>query len=161
MINTTQKSMISKQTAQEIYETALQKAYDFDENGEGNSDEIIDLLEKAAAEDHADALYALGNLYVHGKYVQKDIDKAISYFKKGADLYHPEAVYSLGVAYSHGDGLPQDDALAFDYFFKAALLGDVDALEWIVWCLYHGQGVEEDMRLYELAAQVLDFKRPE
>jgi TPR repeat protein len=62
----------------------------------------------------------LGNLYVRGIGVDKDLAKAVDLFQKSAAQNNPHACASLGRAYEKGvGGLPQDTAQAIEWYRKA------------------------------------------
>ncbi|MCV6609038.1 MAG: sel1 repeat family protein [Campylobacterales bacterium] len=58
----------------------------------------IKYLEKAAQKYNINALVMLGNLYINGEGVEKDITKAIEYYELADDNTH--ALYNLGYAYA-------------------------------------------------------------
>lgn len=50
----------------------------------------------SADQDHSEAQYTLGMIYLHGNVVPRDINKAIKYLTKSADQNNPLAQYELG-----------------------------------------------------------------
>ena len=77
-------------------------------------------LRKSADQGNAEAENMLGNLYVRGVGVEKNLDEAVSWLKKAAAQNEPHACYSLGVASEKGlGGMPQDTQAAIDWYRKA------------------------------------------
>ena len=124
----------------------------------GDPARIVALLHAASAAGSGDAAYALASSYLHDTYLAEDAEQALAFLRLATERGHPAAMYDLGSAYAEGAIAPGDDSAAFDLFFQAALLGDRDALEEVVRCLYHGTGIRRNMRLYELAADMLDLR---
>ena len=59
---------------------------------EGNYIEAMKMYEKAAKQDHSDAILAIGKLYLNGQGVEEDIDKALDYIVKAARLNNYNAI---------------------------------------------------------------------
>jgi TPR repeat protein len=89
--------------------------------------EAIKLYQEAAEHGSANAIFALGQMYLHGQYVSQDTPKAISFFRRAADLNHPRALYFLSVlTVNRTAGAPSLDE-AIDFAKRSAALGDKDA----------------------------------
>jgi len=58
-------------------------------------DEAFKWRMKAVEQNHADSMWRVGNYYLNGWAVQKDVDKATMYYRRAADMGHGEAVLSL------------------------------------------------------------------
>ena len=63
------------------------------------------LLEKAAGQGHAYAMYALGCIHA----VRKEHERAVEWYKKGAEAGLPNALYNLGNALDAGEGVAAPD----------------------------------------------------
>lgn len=71
----------------------------------------------------ADAAYILGNLYLSGTFLKKDLKKADIYITIAANLRLPEALNSIGDGYYSGDIREKDIKKALYYYEKAAQSG--------------------------------------
>ncbi|HXF10379.1 MAG TPA: inorganic phosphate transporter, partial [Desulfuromonadaceae bacterium] len=69
-------------------------------------------LQQKADAGNADAMVALGTLYMEGTGVAQDYLQAKGLFEQAAARNHPAAFYDLGVLYAKGLGIPQDPAQA-------------------------------------------------
>jgi len=85
------------------------------------------LLEKAAAENSAEAEFQLGLMDATGNGGPKDDAAARALFEKAAAQNHAGALMWLGAFAEIGRGGPQDKSAAKSYYEKAAALGDEDA----------------------------------
>ena len=65
-----------------------------------------------AEQGDAQAQYALGVLYTHGRGVPQDYTAAMSWYRKAAEQGDAQAQYNLGVSYRTGRGVAKDDAAA-------------------------------------------------
>jgi len=63
------------------------------------------LLEKAAGQGHAYAMYALGCIHAE----RKEHERAVEWYEKGAEAGLPNAMYNLGVALDTGEGVAAPD----------------------------------------------------
>ena len=74
------------------------------------------------------AQYVLGNLYLRGEGVEKDLERAAHWFVKGADQVHKDAQFTLGIMHDNGEGgLPVDQAKALEWFRKSGAQGYAQA----------------------------------
>jgi TPR repeat protein len=112
--------------------------------------EAFELLEQADEKNNPVASYALGTWYLHGTYVEKDLEKAIPYLVKASHGEVKEAFYDLAVCYEKGVGIKKNLQKAFENYLIAAHLGDKDSLYEIVRCLYYGIGIQKNRNLSEL-----------
>lgn len=79
----------------------------------------------AAAENgDIEALLRLGNRFMNGDGVEKDINQAIAYFKKAADKGNVDAQLELGEIYYDGEGVNKDEKTAKIWLEKAAAQGN-------------------------------------
>ncbi|AFI05153.1 tetratricopeptide repeat protein [Helicobacter cetorum] len=58
--------------------------------------------------------HSLGNMYIRGQYVEKDLKKAFVYYEKSADLGNAIAHYDVGCAYFKGIGIKQNFKKTFE-----------------------------------------------
>ena len=79
----------------------LKQALELEENG-GEPAKILELLNHSAAAGNSEAQYALGTLYLHGKYVEFDSQKTLDFLRDAADQMHAGALFDLGVALETG-----------------------------------------------------------
>jgi TPR repeat protein len=85
-----------------------------------DSDEGMGLLEKAAGQGHAYAMYALGGIHD----VRKEHEQAVAWFTKAAEAGLPEAMFDLGCCLNMGEGVAAPDPLAaMDWYRRAADAG--------------------------------------
>ena len=78
-----------------------------------NSIEVLNKLNAASAAGDDRATYALATWYLHGKNVEKDIDRALNLLRLAADAGNADAMYDLAYSYEIGNGVPKDDRTAF------------------------------------------------
>ncbi len=121
--------------------------------------EAFELLEAADKKNNPVASYAIGTWYLHGTYVQKDLEKAVQYLHKASYGEVKEAFYDLAVCYEKGAGTKKNLQKAFKHYLSAAQLGDKDSLYEIVRCLYYGIGIEKNKLLSEVLYNKV-FKLP-
>ncbi len=109
---------------------------------EGDIDSAIPLLTKAA-NNNANACYALGNIFLNGyrDILKKDINKAIEYFEKAGKLGLDDSYYYLGFIYQKGEIVPQDYNKALSYFM---LSDNGDAYFSVGYIYFQGLGVDID-----------------
>ena len=137
--------------AQEKYLEAL----NIEKTG-GSREKIVALLSVSADEGFADSQYALGTLYLHGKYVDRDVPIAIDYLRRAAAQMHPDALFDLGVALEKGEeGAPSPEE-AFRHYFLAAVSGDRGSIYELARCYYYGIGTPNDRKAYNILMQASD-----
>jgi len=118
-------------------------------------------LEKAAAQNNANALFRLGE-------IEKDPKKAQKFFIAAALQLHPDALHWLEEKADQTDidvlncrGLiaceennEEQDQLAFSCFEKAAMQGDLFGLYYMAKLRFYGRGVEKN---YQVAANLFQL----
>ena len=94
-----------------------------------NMAEMIQLCRDAALQGNALACLKLGELYFHGRGVEKDEKKAVELFKVAALKGNAEAIKNLGAFYEFGATgiVEKDEAKAVQFYKIAADLGNVYA----------------------------------
>lgn len=92
-----------------------------------NLQEAIALYEKAAAQESAEALFELVEIYYGNSIIPKDVKKYLEYLERGVELGHKEAQYQLGERYRIGLDVPKDCLKASDLLLKAAQKGHIHA----------------------------------
>lgn len=70
-----------------------------------------------------EASFMLGNLYVQGEGVPKDVQKAREWWEKAAAANDRKAQFNLGALYEQGQGVPRNMATAGVYYKKACKNG--------------------------------------
>jgi TPR repeat protein len=82
------------------------------------------LLEKAAGQGHAHAMYTLGSVHVS----RQDFEQAVGWFTMGAEAGLPKAMHCLGHALDSGQGVTaRDHSAAAGWFRRAADASNGDA----------------------------------
>ena len=76
---------------------------------DGNYAEVYKWFRRAAEQEHADAQYELGIMYLLGEYVPKDSAEAVKWFRLAAEQGDAQAQFQLGVMYDMGLGVPQNN----------------------------------------------------
>ena len=104
------------------------------------------ILKKAKSGD-SEAQKELGNYYLDGNVVEKDVNKAIEWYKKSALQSNPKAMYNLGYLYSQGIGVKKDNKTEFFWKKKSADLGFSWAQNWIGKSYYHGWFGDKDIEM--------------
>ena len=98
-----------------------------------------------AEQGHAQAQAYLGNMYVEGEGIPKDIAEAAKWSRLAAEQGVAYAQRSLSLIYSEGgDGVPQDYAEVVKWARLAAEQGDATAQGILGACYRDGSGVLQD-----------------
>lgn len=105
---------------------------------------MVSILQHAAKERNAQAQAILGECYIKGIGIQKDIPAAIRFFQAAAKQGSPLAQNNLGYCYEKGMGVAQDINEAFRLFEVAASQGFAKAQHNLGWCYVKGLGVAKD-----------------
>lgn len=139
--------------AQFLLALYLQHSKPMLEGGEVDYAKAIDLYNRAIAQGHAGASFALGRLYDKGLGVKEDLQKAIELYSVAAKAGHAEAMGWLAASYF----AIRDDTFAFIWANKAAEAGDAGGTN-VLGVLHHkGYGTEKDytkaMELFHRAAE--------
>lgn len=77
-----------------------------------------------ASQKNINARFILGNIYLCGDGIEKDINKAIHYFKEASSINHSLAKNNLGVIYMRGINVKQNIPYAIELFKEAINLGN-------------------------------------
>jgi|GEM_PF-1233639 len=104
-------------------------------------------LLEAAKRDHADALYAVGNMYDLGDVLPHDAQKAAVYYKAAALKGQADAQDAIGLMFYTGEVVGQDLPMARRWFDQAARRGQPDAMFNLGAMLANGQGGDKDLVL--------------
>ncbi len=126
-------------------QTDLGERYEFGRGGaERDLQQARSWYEKAAEQNHADGLRALGVLYEEGKGMAKDPALAASYYLKAADLGLARAQVNLGILYEQGLGVEKNYEQALHWYTKAADQGYPRGLTYLGNLYEQGLGTEQD-----------------
>jgi len=88
------------------------------------AEEGVALLEKAAGQGHAYAMFHLGCIHLE----RQEYEHAVEWFTKGAEAGLPKAMFDLGWMLSKGEGVAAPDyPAAADWYRRAADAGDSQA----------------------------------
>jgi uncharacterized protein len=102
------------------------------------------LLEKAAAQGHAGALYNLGVMAIEGDGSGPDFAKAADLFRRSAEAGNDDGSYSYGVLLRDGRGVPLDITAAAHWLKRAADGGIIAGQVEYAIMLFNGVGVAKD-----------------
>lgn len=105
------------------YMEAGLKAYD-----RKNYGKALSAFLKAEEAGVPEAMFVLGNMYINGYGVPKDVSNAISYYRRAGELRYTPALFTMALLYMDGTVVPQDIPLAHTYISKAAQEGDTEAM---------------------------------
>lgn len=131
-------------------------------HSESVNEEVIPLLEEAAAGGHADALLTLADFYVFGNYsVETNYSRGLEYYHRVIESRpDPHAYFMLGILYANGafGELQIDQFRASVYFEFGASNGDFNSILAMAYRYSMGIGVKEDCEMaqyyYTRAAQI-------
>ena len=99
--------------------------------------------------DDAYAQFFLGEMYLKGKGVDRNLDEAVNWYRKAAEQGDAPAQSELGILYYYGVGMQQDYEQAAYWNHKAAEQGDAVAQCNLGHMYEYGEGLDKD---YEQAA---------
>ena len=105
---------------------------------EGKADEARSLYSEAAkgkSVSAAGARFCLGDMYLRGSGVQRNVNEAAKWLRQSADLGNSHAQVDLAALYFNGNGVSKDEAQAMDWFQKAADQRDGLAMKTLANCL--------------------------
>src|ERR1043165_9652319 len=123
--------------------------------------EALEWFRKAADQGSASAQHDIGNMYVLGQGVEKDMAESVKWFTKAAEQGDTDSEYALGLRYAGGTGVEQDFAQAVKWYSLAANKGSMYAQAGLAIRYEKGQGVAPDKseayKWYDLAAQAGHF----
>ena len=111
---------------------------------EGQYEEAIPLLQKAADMGDAEGQTLLAICYNDGQGVPQDYEAAMKYYRLAADQGYPRGLYNIGLLYDLGQGVEQNYEEAVKYYKLAADKGFDKAQYNLGVCYSLGEGVEQD-----------------
>jgi len=121
-----------------------------------NAGEQLAKVKTAAEAGDREAMFNLGNRYMKGNGVEKDLAEGVRWLRKAVEAGNTRAMVNLGLLYSDGEGVAKDPAEALRWYKKAADLGDTDGMLNLGIAYHLGEGVEKDLneafRWYRKAA---------
>ena len=91
--------------------------------GVQNFEHAFSWYQKAAAQDHVEAMHMIGIMYSRGSYVKASQEKAVYWYRKSAERGSPGGQFDLAYRYQSGRGVEQDLEKAKYWYEKAAQLG--------------------------------------
>ena len=98
----------------------------------------------AAEQGHVRAQFALGQFYLNGTGVDRDMDAALHWFHLAAFQGHSKAQYYLGFAHLMGSGVTRDSSLAIRWYKRAARQGHNGAQQNLAIMIDQGIGTPRD-----------------
>jgi len=90
----------------------------------------IETLMAEAQFGDADAMYALGSGFFHGRGMEKDVPKGFEWLKNAANANHREAQYVVATAYWTGQGPKKDMVTSYYWMSLAAAQEHLQAARW-------------------------------
>ena len=124
------KDSNASQSADECYQNAINA------KNNGNNNDYIEWLKKAARKGSSDAYLALGQYYYRNSPAQ-DYKEAIKWFIRGAIKGNSSCSVNLGFMYAYGHGIVKDYNKAISCFEKPAKNGDQQAQFGMGYCNYY------------------------
>ncbi len=124
----------------------------------GNVSEALKWYRRGVALNDVSAQTHLGDMYLDGVGVERDLAKALELFRPSAEQGYPLAQYKIGVIYQQGDRrVRRDMASAVTWFRKAAENGFARAQNDLGYLYETGDGVRRNLAQaagwYRLAAE--------
>lgn len=124
---------------------------------QSNIDEGLRELTALDGEGRASATLSLGDLYLRGKFVERDLTRAVAYLRKAGEANVLRALTILASLHEQGSGVPQDLPTAHMMYRVAAEQGDQFAQARLGVLFEQGIGTGRDKERaiywYRLAAQ--------
>lgn len=77
-------------------------------------------FEQSAINGDKDSQYQMGNLYLQGTGVKKDLNMAFSWYEKASKQEHSQSQHNLGLFYMQGEIVERNKEKALHWFKKAA-----------------------------------------
>lgn len=139
-----------------IPHAALKQAMELENSG-GEPTKILELLGEAASQGDAEAQYALGTFYLHGKYVAPNAQKTLDFLRDAANQMHTGALFDLGVALETGEIVKRNKKEAFRCYLNAMVFGDRQAIYEVARCFYYGIGTNKNLSMYNTLMAADDF----
>ena len=106
-----------------VAEYRLAHMYANGDGVEGNKQQALVWLERAAELGNIEAQYEFGNALREGAGIVQDYERAAKWLQLAAEHGNADAQYALGQMYRGGMGLPTDNARAYMWFNLAAAQG--------------------------------------
>jgi len=123
----------------------------------GEHAESVDLFEKAAKQEHTDAMVLLADYYENGFIVSKNPGKATELVNQALALGSPRAKNWWGKKYAEGRGVKKNPKKAFQLYSETAALDDGEGLHLVAHCYRTGFGTkknyDESVRFARLGIQ--------
>ena len=104
----------------------------------------LPLLQEAARNGSAEAMWHLGNFYGYGLGVPRDQAEAVRWYLKGSEGGNASAMRDLGFMYQSGLGVTKDYAEALRWYRKGAAAGNNVAMNDLAVMYLNGWGVAKD-----------------
>jgi uncharacterized protein len=104
-------------------------------------------LEKAAEEESAEALSALGSWHFHGRHYPEDRARGVGLWKKACKRGSVDAMLEMGKVYERDEGFKKNLKKAFYYYMQAALAGSGQGCYEISRFFYYGIHVPKDKKV--------------
>ncbi len=76
-----------------------------------------------AEQGHALSQFLLGEMFIDGKGIKKNVPEGIKWYRKAAEQGHAKAQYQIGARYECGCGISQSNTQALEWYQKAAERG--------------------------------------
>ncbi len=111
---------------------------------DGDVSEAVPLLEADARSGDAEAAHALGELYLNGDGVRRNLSMSAGWFMRAADHGHADAAFKLGNANKLGLGIPQNIDQALALYRNASSDGSSEAAYALGRIYRLGDGVRRD-----------------
>lgn len=111
-----------------------------------DKDEALRWYRLAAAQNHAEAQFALANAYAVGRGVTMNPEQMIHWLRRAAENEYMPAMISMAAVLDRGLGVPFNPIEGSAWIKKAAELGSVDATYEYARRLNTGFGAEKDER---------------
>ena len=124
----------------------------------GNTAEALKWYQKGVALGDVSSQTHLGDMYLHGVGVERNLTRASELFGPSAARGYPLAQYKMGVIYQYGDKrVPKNPKLAAEWFTRAAKAGFARAQNDLGYLYQRGEGVRRNQAQaagwYRLAAE--------
>ena len=107
----------------------------------------FELIKESYDKGRIESAYELGNYYIEGVCVEKDIKKAYEYYKKAADYSnHLKATKQLYVLIVNSNYTLATEKVAVSYLLRLKENNDLVAYDLLGVRYYYGMGVEKDIK---------------
>jgi TPR repeat protein len=92
----------------------------------------------------AESQVKLGEMYLKGDELEKDVEQAVYWFKEGAKLKYPRAYFMLGVCFILGEGVEKDTDKA-EGFLKQAVKAGYEPAVRLIESGYSTEVIEDEL----------------